>query len=190
MIQIRLLSCAMEKPFHELLNSKIIWMSIKLKRARSLLLLVFPLFFVCGCSYETSSMKLKRASFNRCVYSVDQRVINWDVRAFVHEDSDSKEEELIISINLVVEDFEDLGTYTRKFKLRKVRVSFGSDMVYQGKDFDHNEWLGPSMGSSNNMLRLSKKEMGEGNLSVVLWLEDDAKRQYRCETSDVKVGKI
>lgn len=80
-------------------------------------------------------MLLKRASFNRCTYSVDQRVISWDIRAFVHEDSDSKEDEFIISINLVVEDFEDLGTYTRTFKMRKVWVNFGSDRVCQGKDF-------------------------------------------------------
>jgi hypothetical protein len=46
------------------------------------------------------------------------------------------------------------------------------------------------MGSSNNMLRLSKKEMGKGNLSVVLWLEDDTKRQYKCEVSNVRIGKI
>lgn len=145
---------------------------------------------MAGCSYQTSSMKLKRASFNRCMYSVDERTVNWDVRAFVDDSEDAEGEGFILSFNLVVEDYEDAGPYPRVFKLDKAEVYFGSEMVYRGKSFDHKQWMGPTLGSSNNMLRLSKKKIQEGNLSVVIYSEDDKSRRYKCEAGNVKIGEI
>ncbi len=165
-------------------------MKTELNRTKVLPVLVALLLASGGCKHQTPSMKLKRASFNRCIYQVEQRSVCWDVRAFVNEGNDAEGEEFIISCNLVVEDYDDLGPFERIFQLKKVRVYFGTDMVYQGKGFDHDDWLGPSLNSSNNMLRLDKKKMGRGNLSVVLWTEDDMGRTYECEAGNVPVGKI
>jgi hypothetical protein len=124
------------------------------------------------------------------MYSVDERNVNWDVRAFVDDSEGAKGEGFILSFNLVIEDYEDAGPYPRIFKLDKAEVYFGTEMVYRGKAFDHKQWIGPSLGSSNNMLRLSKKKIQEGNLSVVIYTEDDKSRRYKCEAGNVKVGKI
>lgn len=160
-------------------------------RVKNLTVSLMLLFTMNGCSIiKEPKMKIKRASFSRCIYTVDQRNVCWDVRAFVDVDSPTEGEELLISMNLVIEDYDEIGPYPRTFKLQKVQVFFGADKVYQGKDFDHQDWLGPAVGSSSNMLRLSKEKIGEGNLSVVFWVKDDKERQYKCEFEKVKIGKI
>jgi hypothetical protein len=172
-------------------NEKLITMIITQKRVKNLLVSLVLLFLMNGCaSIKEPNMKLKRASFNRCIYPVDQRNVCWDVRAFIDEGSTAVGEEFVISMNLVIEDHDELGAYARIFKLQKVQVYFGTDKVYQGKDFDHQAWLGSAAGGSSNMLRLSKEKIGEGNLSVVLWVEDDEDRHYRCEAGGVNIGKI
>ena len=135
-------------------------------------------------------MKLKRASFNRCIYNVDERNVSWDVRAFVDKGNPVEGEEFIIAMNLVVEDYEDEGPFTRLFQIKKVQVYFGTEKVYQGKDFDHRDWLGPSLGTTSNMLRLDKDIIEDKNLSVVLWIQDDLKREYHCEAGGINLGDI
>ncbi|MFT6970008.1 MAG: hypothetical protein ACJAXX_000572 [Roseivirga sp.] len=172
-------------------NRKIIGMILTQSRVKNLMVSLMLLFIMNGCSsIKEPKMKIKRASFSRCIYPVDQRNVCWDVRAFVDVGSPTKDEEFLISLNLVIEDHEEIGPYPRIFKLQKIQVFFGTDKVYQGKDFDHQDWLGPAVGSSSNMLRLSKEKIGEGNLSVMLWVKDDKERQYKCEVEEVKIGKI
>lgn len=165
-------------------------MYLKLVKTKRYVMLSAVLYLAYGCAYQAPTMKLQRASFNRCVYQVEQRNVCWDVRAFVDDGNHSKGEEFIISLNLVVEDYQNIGTFKRMFKVKKVKVYFGTDLFYQGKRFDHDDWIGPTMGSSNNMLRLDKERIGDGNLSVVVWTEDDLGRLYKCESGHVKIGSI
>lgn len=165
-------------------------MCLNLNRIKAITASAAFLLTMGGCSNLSPSMKLKRASFNRCIYHVDERNVCWDVRAFIDDRPSAKGEEFIIAMNLVVEDYEQKALYPRIFKIKKVEVYFGTDKVYEGKDFDHQDWLGPSQGSSSNMLRLSEDLVSAKPLSVVLYTLDDIKRTYHCEAGGIKIGSI
>ena len=171
-------------------NGKLLSMYFLKNSFKNVLAPLWLVVLIGGCATQEPNMKLKRASFNRCIYDVDNRDVSWDVRAFVDKGNPTEGEEFIVAMNLVVEDYEDQGPYSRIFQLKKVQVYFGTEKVYQGKDFDHKEWLGPSLGTTSNMLRLDKDLLKDRNLSVVLLVQDDLNREYRCEAGGIKLGEI